>query len=101
MGVSMSGRSEVWAETLDLLCYFMAASPSPIYEPRLYAPFRLAEGAYRLIMLMEKVGISDPEWRAVGEEVERRLLRAINDEESCKRILDDIVLRLATQLKQS
>lgn len=90
---------DVRVETLELLCYLMTSARGVIYEPRLYAPYRLAEGARRLILLMDKAGVADPEWRAVVTEIERNLMRSITDEEACKQFIDEVVLRLTAQLK--
>jgi hypothetical protein len=99
MDLRMS-EDELRAGTLELLCYLMTAARGVIYEPRLYAPFRLAEGARRLILLMEAAGLNDPEWQAISEEIHQSVMPAITDEETCQAILDDLVLRLTDQLKE-
>lgn len=93
--------AELQAGILELLCYLLTSARGVIYEPRLYAPYRLVEGARRLILLMDEAGTARPEWRSVADEIERSVMRAITDEEACKRILDDLVLRLTAQLKES
>jgi hypothetical protein len=87
-------------EVLELLCYLLTAARGVIYEARLYAPYRLAEGARRLIVAMERAGIGGAQWREVAEEIERSAMRMISDEDACKRILDDLVLRLTAELKR-
>ena len=85
--------------TLKLLCYLLASARGVIYEPRLYAPYRLAEAARRLILLMDDAGIAGPQWRGIAEEIERNVMRAITDEDACKSLLDTRVLRLTAELK--
>lgn len=90
---------ELRIETLELLCYLMTSARGVIYEPRLYAPYRLAEGARRLILLMDRAGLADPEWLAIAADIEGNVMQAVTDEEACKRIVDELVLRLTAQLK--
>ncbi len=88
------------AEVLELLCYLMTAARGVIYEPRLYAPYRLAEGARRLIIVLENAGLAAPEWPELAYMIEHNMMRSITDEEACKQVIDEIVLRLARQLKE-
>lgn len=90
---------ELRVEVLELLCYLMTSARGVIYEPRLYAPYRLAEGARRLILLMDKAGLADPEWLAIAADIEGNVMKVVTDEEACKQIVDELVLRLAGQLK--
>ena len=85
--------------TLELLCYLLASARGVIYEPRLYAPYRLAEGARRLILLMDGAGLASQEWRDIASEIENSVMKAIQDEEACKTILDKLVLQLTAELK--
>ncbi len=92
---------ELRTGTLELLCYLLASARGVIYEPRLYAPYRLAEGARRLIALMDKAGIANPEWLAIAEDIQRHVMPAITDEEATKTMLDKLVLQVTAQLKDS
>lgn len=94
-----TSQAEFHAETLELLCYLLASARGVIYEPRLYAPYRLAEGARRLIVMMDRAGLANPEWREVAAEIENNVMKAIQDEEACKAILDKLVLQLTAELK--
>jgi hypothetical protein len=96
-----STPTEFRSEVLELLCYLMTAARGVIYEPRLYAPYRLAEGARRLIMLLDHAGVAEPEWLEIASRIEHNVMRAISDEEACKQILDEIVIQLAGQLKEA
>jgi len=91
--------AELQAGVLEILCYLLASARGVIYEPRLYAPYRLAEGARRLILLMDQAGIARPDWREIAGEIERNVMLAISDEERCKQILDGLVLKLTAQMK--
>lgn len=90
---------EFRARMLEVLCYLLTSARGLIYEPRLYGPLRLAEGARRLILLMDEAGLADPEWRATGEAIEHHAMQIITDEEAAKEIIDELVLRLTAQLK--
>lgn len=92
-------ETELQSGVLEILCYLLASARGVIYEPRLYAPYRLAEGARRLILLMDQAGVARPDWREIAEEIERNVMLAISDEERCKQILDGLVLKLTAQLK--
>ena len=99
MSRSTLSTAELQAGILEILCYLLASARGVIYEPRLYAPYRLAEGARRLILLMDQVGIAPPDWREIAGEIERNVMPAISDEERCKEILDGLVLKLTAQMK--
>jgi hypothetical protein len=99
MSRSTLSAAELQAGVLEILCYLLASARGVIYEPRLYAPYRLAEGARRLILLMDQAGIARPDWREIAGEIERNVMPAISDEERCKEILDGLVLKLTAQMK--
>ncbi len=91
---------ELRTGTLELLCYLLASARGVIYEPRLYAPYRLAEGARRLILLMDQAGIATVEWRTIADDIQRHVMNAITNEEECKTLLDKLVLQVTAQLKE-
>jgi hypothetical protein len=99
MSRSTLSAAELQAGVLEILCYLLASARGVIYEPRLYAPYRLADGARRLILLMDQAGIARPDWREIAGEIERNVMPAISDEERCKEILDGLVLKLTAQMK--
>lgn len=99
MSQTALSETELQAGVLEILCYLLASARGVIYEARLYAPYRLAEGARRLILLMDQAGIARSDWREIAEEIERNVMPAISDEERCKQILDGLVLKLTAQLK--
>lgn len=93
-------EEEFREEALTLLSYLLVSARGVINEPKLYAPFRLAEGAFRFTMLLDKIGLGDPEWTEIGKDVERKLLRALTDEERHALILDELVLRVTACVKK-
>jgi hypothetical protein len=92
---------ELRAGALEVMCYLLAAARGVFYEARLYAPYRLADGARRLIRFLDEAGVTDPEWRAIAAEIEEHAMTIITDEEAGAELIDELVLRLTAQLKDS
>jgi len=97
----MIREEDLREQILFILCYLATSARGVLFEPRLYAPYRLLEGLNRIIGHMKEIGLSDPEWIAINEEIDQNIIKILSDEEACKLTIDNIICRLTRQLIDS
>ena len=86
---------------LELLCYLATSARGLIYEPKMYGPFRLAEAARRLILLIEQDGPVSPALQEVSHLIETSTMVVATDPEQSGVFLDNIIEILAQELKDA
>lgn len=92
---------ELRTACLELLTYLATSARGVIYEPRLYGPLRLMEAANRLIHLMQRLGVSDPELDALAERITAEAMLVSTDEARCVDFTDEASLTLARKLRDA
>ena len=69
-------------------------------EPKLYGPFRLIDGASRLIEILEKAGIEDPFFQEIKEKIDQKKYSVMGDKNQFIQFLDDLTRDFGKKLKR-
>jgi len=95
MKSSTGGKNEIDREQLkgiffELLSFLIVSARNCVEEPKLYGPFRLIDGASRLIDILEKAGIEDPFFQEIKEKIEQKKYTVMGDKNQFIQFLDDL-----------
>ena len=92
----------LYGELVDLLSYMATSARGLLEEPANYGPFRLIEGASRLCAMLEKQEGVDQEFLAsLRETIDAGKFNVMFDVEAFTKTLDEAVLIIARQLKNT
>jgi len=65
---------------LELMAYLAAAAYGNVAEPSSYGPYRLLEGAIRIVRLMDELGLGDDKLRRAGEDIVEHAMQVVKDQ---------------------
>jgi len=95
-------EAEVYRNMLDLIGYLTTSARGIIQEPQLYGPFRLIEGASRICGFLEKQEGANTQFLArLRETIDKGKFSVMFDVDAFTAMLDETVLLVARQLKES
>ena len=83
---------------LEILTYLATSARGTVYEPKLYGPLRLMEAANRLIHLMGRINLSDPNLDAFAGRIISEAMTISTDESRCIEFTDEASLIFARAL---
>lgn len=97
----MTPHSRLVKELFELIGYFLTSARGLIDEPRMYGPFRLIEGVSRICNFLEE---EESPYQAfctrLREKIDMEKFSVMNNEEAFIKLLDEVVLDYARQLKK-
>jgi hypothetical protein len=95
-------REKLELELTGLLCFMAVGARELMNEPKIYGPMRLMEAAQRLAELAEASEIDHELLAEVSQRIDAFPLDALPEgEEEFVRFMDDLILLLATRVKDS
>lgn len=104
MRSSTGGENEIDKKKLkssffELLSFLIVSARNCVEEPKLYGPFRLIDGASRLIEILEKAGIEDPFFQEIKEKIEQKKYTVMGDKNQFIQFLDDLTQDFGKKLR--
>lgn len=95
-------REKLELELTGLLCFLAVGARELMNEPKIYGPMRLIEAAQRLAELAEASEVDHALLAEVSRQIDAFPLDALPEgEEEFVRFMDDLILLLATRVKDS
>jgi len=94
-GAEDKSRDEFFA----LLAFLVTSARNCVEEPKLYGPFRLIDGASRLIEILEGAGIADEFLVEMRGKIDGGKYSVMGDKGEFIKFLDDLTLDFADKLK--
>jgi len=94
-GAEDKSRDEFFA----LLAFLVTSARNCVEEPKLYGPFRLIDGASRLIEILEGAGIADEFLVEMRGKIDGGKYSVMGDKDEFIKFLDDLTLDFADKLK--
>lgn len=94
-GAEDKSRDEFFA----LLAFLVTSARNCVEEPKLYGPFRLVDGASRLIGILEGTGIADEFLVEMRGKIDGGKYSVMGDKDEFIKFLDDLTLDFADKLK--
>ena len=82
-----------------LLAFLVTSARNCVEEPKLYGPFRLVDGASRLIEILEKAGVADEFLIEIRKKIDDKKYSVMSDKDEFIKFLDSLILDFADKLK--
>jgi len=92
-------EDELKSDFFNLLAFLVTSARNCIEEPKLYGPFRLVDGASRLIAILEEAHMADEFFVQVRKKIEDGKYSVMDDKDKFIKLLDDLTLDFADKLK--
>ena len=99
MKSSTGMEDELKSDFFNLLAFLVTSARNCIEEPKLYGPFRLVDGASRLIGILEEAHMADEFFVQVRKKIEDGKYSVMDDKDKFIKLLDDLTLDFADKLK--
>jgi hypothetical protein len=91
-------RSKDLTEELrELAAYFAASARGLLDEPPSYGPFRIIDGISRLVVVLEKYGLSDQTLGEVRAKIDRGKTTVMTSPDDFRKLLDSLVIDLTDE----
>lgn len=84
----------------ELFSFLIASASGCVKEPKLYGPLRLIDGASRLIVILEKEGLTDEFLLRMRKKIEDKRYTVMSSKDEFTKFLNDLTLDLADELKK-
>lgn len=95
-------REKLESELTGLLCFLTVSARELMNEPKIYGPMRLMEASQRLAEVAETCEIDHELLTEVSQRIDGFPLDALPEaEEEFVRFMDDLIVLLATRVKES
>ena len=98
-----SSGIELKGDFFNLLAFLVTSARGCVDEPKLYGPFRLIDGASRLIGILEEAHMADEFLvevkRKMDEGKYKYLIHEMDDQSKFIQFLDDLTLDFVDKLK--
>ncbi len=82
-----------------LLAFMVTSARNCVEEPKLYGPFRLVDGASRLIEILEQADMADRFFIEIRKKIEDNKYSVMSDKDEFIKFLDNLILDFADKLK--
>ena len=99
MKSSTGMEDELNSDFFNLLAFLVTSARNCIEEPKLYGPFRLVDGASRLIGILEEAHMADEFFVEVRKKIEDGKYSVMDDKSEFTKFLDDLTLDFVEKLK--
>jgi len=86
-------------EFFSLLAFLVTSARNCIEEPKLYGPFRLVDGASRLIGILEEANMADEFFLELRKKIDDKKYSVMGDKSEFIKFLDDLTLDFVDKLK--
>jgi hypothetical protein len=96
---STGAEGELRNDFFDLLAFLVTSARNCVEEPKLYGPFRLIDGASRLIEILEGAAIADEFFVEIRKKIDNGKYSVMGDKDEFIKFLDDLMLDFADKLK--
>ncbi|MEA1965055.1 MAG: DUF6092 family protein [Candidatus Aerophobetes bacterium] len=93
-------KDQLKSDFFALLTFLVISARNCIEEPKLYGPFRLIDGASKLIEILEREGIADEFFLKVRKRIEDKKYSVMRRREEFVKFLDDLTVDFADELKK-
>jgi len=92
-------EDELNSDFFNLLAFLVTSARNCIEEPKLYGPFRLVDGASRLIGILAEAHMADEFFVEVRKKIEDGKYSVMDDKSEFIKFLDDLTLDFVDKLK--
>ena len=99
MKSSTGMEDELNSDFFNLLAFLVTSARNCIEEPKLYGPFRLVDGASRLIGILEEAHMAGEFFVEVRKKIEDGKYSVMDDKSEFIKFLDDLTLDFVDKLK--
>lgn len=104
MKSSTGGKNEIDREQLkgnffELLSFLIVSARNCVEEPKLYGPFRLIDGASKLIEILEGEALADEFLLKLRKKIEEGKYSVMSNKDEFIKFLNDLTLSFADELK--
>lgn len=99
MKSSSGAEDKLRDEFFSLLAFLVTSARNCVEEPKLYGPFRLVDGASRLIRILEEADMADEFFVEVRKKIDDGKYSVMSDEGEFIKFLDDLTLDFADKVK--
>ena len=82
----------------ELLSFLIVSARNCVEEPKLYGPFRLIDGASKLIEILEGEGLADEFLLKLRKKIEDKKFSVMGSKDEFTQFLDDLTLDFADEL---
>jgi len=82
----------------ELLSFLIVSARNCVEEPKLYGPFRLIDGASKLIEILEGEGLADGFLLKLRKKIEDKKFSVMSSKDEFTQFLDDLTLDFADEL---
>lgn len=79
----------------DLVGYMVSSAKELVVDPKMYGPFRMLDGASRLIAILEEQGLADDFMISLRNTIDEGKYSLMTDEAAFIALLDELVVRVA------
>jgi len=105
MKSSTGGKDEIDREQLkgsffELLSFLIVSARNCVEEPKLYGPFRLIDGASKLIEILEGEALADEFLLKLRKKIEEEKYSVMSNKDGFIKFLNDLTLSFADELKK-
>jgi hypothetical protein len=94
------GKEHLKNNFFDLLSFLIVSARNCVEEPKLYGPFRLIDGASKLIEILEGEGLADEFLSKLRKKIEDKKYSVMSSKDEFTEFLDDLTLDFANELKK-
>jgi len=99
-GENKKDKEQLKSNFFTLLSFLVVSARNCVEEPKLYGPFRLIDGASKLIEILEGEGLADEFFLKVRRKIEDKKYSVMNSENEFIKFLDNLTLDFADELKK-
>lgn len=92
-------KDQLKSDFFVLLAFLVTSARNCVEEPKLYGPFRLVDGASRLIGILEEADIADEFLVEMKRKIDDKKYSVMDDKDKFIKFLDDLTLDFADKLK--
>jgi hypothetical protein len=96
---STGAEDKLSDEFFALLAFLVTSARNCVEEPKLYGPFRLIDGASRLIRILEGAGMADEFCVEVRKKIDEGKYSVMGDKDEFIKFLDNLTLDFADKVK--
>lgn len=94
-------KGQLRSDFFNLLAFLVTSARNCVEEPKLYGPFRLIDGASRLIEILEQADIADEFLVEIRKKIDDNKYSVMGDKDEFIKFLDNLILDFVDKLKST
>ncbi|MCK4402465.1 MAG: hypothetical protein KAV98_01670 [Dehalococcoidia bacterium] len=94
-------KGQLKGDFFNLLAFLVTSARNCVEEPKLYGPFRLIDGASRLIEILEQADIADEFLVEIRKKIDDNKYSVMGDKDEFIKFLDNLILDFVDKLKST